>query len=143
LEFPRREYLAEAGISGTFDQSHRDRIAATCEDRVLCGQKSPFCAYSGSTRIKADGEAASGHHSDAFDWLVVGQVVPVNPAASVRGPRYSVSKGLTPIVSAEEARGLFSGMDLTSATGLRDRAITFHRKFSTNIRSSTEESTRE
>ena len=23
-----------------------------------------------------------------FDWLVVGQVVPVNPAASVRGPRH-------------------------------------------------------
>jgi site-specific recombinase XerC len=22
-----------------------------------------------------------------FDWLVIGQVVPVNPAASVRGPR--------------------------------------------------------
>ncbi len=24
-----------------------------------------------------------------FDWLVIGQVVPFNPAASVRGPRYS------------------------------------------------------
>ena len=24
-----------------------------------------------------------------FDWLVTGQVVPVNPAASVRGPAYS------------------------------------------------------
>ena len=25
-----------------------------------------------------------------FDWLVVGQVLPLNPAASVRGPRHSV-----------------------------------------------------
>ena len=25
-----------------------------------------------------------------FDWLVTGQVVPVNPAASVRGPRHVV-----------------------------------------------------
>jgi site-specific recombinase XerC len=24
-----------------------------------------------------------------FDWLVTGQVVPMNPAASVRGPRYN------------------------------------------------------
>ena len=28
-----------------------------------------------------------------FDWLVVGQVVPVNPAASVRGPKHVVKKG--------------------------------------------------
>ena len=31
-----------------------------------------------------------------FDWLVTGQVEPSNPAQSVRGPRYSVSKGTTP-----------------------------------------------
>src|SRR4051794_24143816 len=30
-----------------------------------------------------------------FDWLVTGQVVASNPAHSVRGPRYSVSKGST------------------------------------------------
>jgi len=27
-----------------------------------------------------------------FDWLVVGQVVPVNPASSVRGPKHVVKK---------------------------------------------------
>jgi hypothetical protein len=27
-----------------------------------------------------------------FDWLVVGEVLPMNPAASVRGPKY-VTKG--------------------------------------------------
>jgi hypothetical protein len=27
-----------------------------------------------------------------FDWLVTGQVVPVNPAASVRGPRHDPSE---------------------------------------------------
>ncbi len=26
-----------------------------------------------------------------FDWLVTGQIVPVNPAASVRGPRHARS----------------------------------------------------
>ena len=28
-----------------------------------------------------------------FDWLVTGQVIPLNPAHSVRGPRHSVSNG--------------------------------------------------
>jgi site-specific recombinase XerD len=36
-----------------------------------------------------------------FDWLVTGQVMPSNPAHSVRGPRHSVSKGLTPVLSSE------------------------------------------
>jgi hypothetical protein len=31
-----------------------------------------------------------------FDWLVNGQVVPVNPAHTVRGPRHVVTSGLTP-----------------------------------------------
>ena len=35
-----------------------------------------------------------------FDWLVTGQIVPFNPAASVRGPRYSIKKGKTPVLSA-------------------------------------------
>ncbi len=32
-----------------------------------------------------------------FDWLVTGQVVPVNPGASVRGPRHVVKKGKTSV----------------------------------------------
>ena len=28
-----------------------------------------------------------------FDWLVTGQIMPVNPAASVRGPRHVVRSG--------------------------------------------------
>lgn len=41
-----------------------------------------------------------------FDWLVTGQIVPFNPAASVRGPRYSIKKGKTPVLSAQETRKL-------------------------------------
>jgi site-specific recombinase XerD len=58
-----------------------------------------------------------------FDWLVTGQVMPVNPAHSVRGPRHSVSKGVTPVLSSEEATALLEGMDVSSVVGLRDRAI--------------------
>jgi integrase/recombinase XerD len=57
-----------------------------------------------------------------FDWLVTGQVVPVNPAHAVRGPRHLVTKGSTPVLSSEEARELLTGMDVSSVVGLRDRA---------------------
>src|SRR4051795_5992843 len=33
-----------------------------------------------------------------FDWLVEGHVVESNPASSVKGPRYSLKKGLTPVL---------------------------------------------
>jgi len=41
-----------------------------------------------------------------FDWLVTGQVIAVNPAHSVRGPRHSVKKGKTSVLSAEEMGAL-------------------------------------
>src|ERR1017187_3677552 len=46
-----------------------------------------------------------------FDWLVIGQVMPTNPVHSVRGPRHSVTKGVTPVLSSEEATALLTGMD--------------------------------
>jgi site-specific recombinase XerD len=58
-----------------------------------------------------------------FDWLVVGQVVPFNPASSVRGPRFSSKKGKTPVLSAEEARQLLDAIDTSTIVGLRDRAL--------------------
>jgi site-specific recombinase XerD len=58
-----------------------------------------------------------------FDWLVVGQVVPSNPASSVRGPKHMVRKGKTPVLSVDEARELLSGIDVSSLVGLRDRAL--------------------
>ena len=35
-----------------------------------------------------------------FDWLVMGQVVPLNPAASVREPTHSARQGKTPVLEA-------------------------------------------
>jgi integrase/recombinase XerD len=58
-----------------------------------------------------------------FDWLVTGQIVPFNPAASVRGPRYSIRKGKTPVLSALETRKLLDSIDTTHVVGLRDRAL--------------------
>ena len=58
-----------------------------------------------------------------FDWLVTGQVVPVNPAASVRGPRHVVKSGKTPVLEPEEARALLDSIDIATPVGLRDRAL--------------------
>lgn len=58
-----------------------------------------------------------------FDWLVTGQIVPVNPAAAVRGPSHIVKSGKTPVLAPEEARALLDGIDVTTPAGLRDRAL--------------------
>jgi site-specific recombinase XerD len=58
-----------------------------------------------------------------FDWLVVGQVVPMNPAGAVRGPKYSLKKGKTPVLAADEARALLDAIDTSTIVGLRDRAL--------------------
>ena len=58
-----------------------------------------------------------------FDWLVTGQVIPSNPAHSVRGPRHSISKGATAVISSVEARELLDSMDASTLVGLHDRAI--------------------
>jgi len=58
-----------------------------------------------------------------FDWLVTGQVVPLNPAHAVRGPRHSVKKGKTSVLSAEEMRTLLDAIKIDALIGLRDRAL--------------------
>ena len=58
-----------------------------------------------------------------FDWLVVSQIIPVNPASSVRGRKHSVKKGETPVLAVDEARTLIDAIDTSTITGLRDRAL--------------------
>lgn len=58
-----------------------------------------------------------------YDWLVVKQVVSVNPASSVRGPGHSVKRGKTPVLDPSEARTLLDAIDCTTLVGLRDRAL--------------------
>ena len=71
-----------------------------------------------------------------FDWLVTGHVLDVNPAHAVRGPKYVVKKGKTPVLTADEARELLDsiaiarkrrartrGAEEPELVGLRDRAL--------------------
>ena len=68
---------------------------------------------------------------------MIGHVIDVNPAHAVRGPKYVVKKGKTPVLTAEEARELLNSIRIVRNTardgqpeseepalvGLRDRAL--------------------
>jgi site-specific recombinase XerD len=72
-----------------------------------------------------------------FDRLVSGHVLDTNPAHAVRGPRYVVTKGKTPVLAADEARALLDSIPVRRKVlledgaeieqpllvGLRDRAV--------------------
>ena len=58
-----------------------------------------------------------------FDWLVTGQVVPMNPAAAVRGPKHVVKTGKTPVLEGDEWRQLLNSIPAVTLRDLRDRAL--------------------
>ena len=72
-----------------------------------------------------------------FDWLVTGHILQLNPAHAVRGPKYSLKTGKTPVLTAEEARALLDSIRTVRTVqhgdgtetekplllGLRDRAL--------------------
>ena len=58
-----------------------------------------------------------------YDHLVTGHIVPINPANSVKAPKYSVSQGKTPVLSAEKTRKLLDSINTSTIAGLRDRAL--------------------
>lgn len=58
-----------------------------------------------------------------YDWMIVGQIVDINPAQAVRGPKHVVKKGKTPVLTEDEARDLLKSIDGTDLVSLRDRAL--------------------
>ncbi|WP_240906067.1 tyrosine-type recombinase/integrase [Thiorhodococcus mannitoliphagus] len=58
-----------------------------------------------------------------FDWLVTGHVLHINPASFVRGPKFSYTKGKTPILTPTEARRLIRAIPTDTLVGLHDRAL--------------------
>jgi site-specific recombinase XerD len=58
-----------------------------------------------------------------FDWMVIGQIMPTNPASAVRGPRHIVRRGKTPVLDPQEARQLIGAINTSTVIGLRDRAL--------------------
>jgi site-specific recombinase XerC len=102
-----------------------------CSSAGACHRSAPCSPVHVATWIEAgtrelaapsvkQGLAAIRH---LFDWLVTGQVVPVNPAASVGRPRHVVTSGQTPVLDPAEARALLDSIDTSTVVGLRDRAL--------------------
>ena len=54
---------------------------------------------------------------------MTGQVIPTNPATSVRGPAHVGRTGKTPVLQPAEARQLLDTIDTSTVRGLRDRAL--------------------
>jgi hypothetical protein len=50
-----------------------------------------------------------------LDWLIVGQVMPSNPAGAVRGRSHVVKRGKTPVLTREETRQLLDAIETGSA----------------------------
>jgi site-specific recombinase XerC len=59
-----------------------------------------------------------------FNWLVVKQVVPDNPALFVKGPRFSRQIGITPILESGQMRMLLDSIAVTRARRSAELSIT-------------------
>jgi len=58
-----------------------------------------------------------------FSWMVSGGILQKNPAEEVKGPKYRVRKGKTPVLTDEEMRELLDSIDVSHVVGVRDRAL--------------------
>jgi site-specific recombinase XerC len=76
-------------------------VEACASSGMKTAQPCDRCACGGLDRTARAPSLGPGRQAAAccpahlFDWLVSGQVVPVSPAASVRGPRHLVRSGKT------------------------------------------------
>jgi hypothetical protein len=57
-----------------------------------------------------------------FDWLITGQIVPLNPAAAVRGPKHVMKTGETPVLDGSEWRTLIESIPAETLRPARPRA---------------------
>jgi integrase/recombinase XerC len=58
-----------------------------------------------------------------FDSMVIGQIMPTNPAAGRARPAPYRARGKTPVLDRAEARQLIDAIDTTTIIGLRNRAL--------------------
>jgi site-specific recombinase XerD len=105
------------------------RFLAWAEERGLAlTQLRPHDVASYVEALQAEAAAPSVKQQLAairmlFDWLVVGQVMPNNPASSVRGPKHVVKTGKTPVLETGEWRRLIDSIPTETVRDLRDRAL--------------------
>ncbi|HXO19435.1 MAG TPA: tyrosine-type recombinase/integrase [Thermoanaerobaculia bacterium] len=105
------------------------RFLAWCQERgFTLEQLEPFLVASYVEELAGKLAAASvKQHLAAlrmlFDYLVVGQVLPHNPADAVRGPRLVIRTGKTPVLLEDEPRRLLDSIAGEGLVDLRDKAL--------------------
>jgi site-specific recombinase XerC len=102
-----------------------------CEGRAMCDlalvKPMHVAAYiEGMARAKPTVKQHLAALRMLFDWLVVGHVLDVNPAHAVRGPKYRVKKGKTPLLTRDEARTLLDSIGHRPARSGPDRDHALH-----------------
>src|SRR5665213_2258941 len=114
---------AAAGLFGTTwpitSQSNSMRIAASC-----C--LTDVATYIEELQLEVSAPSVKQQLAAIrmlFDWLVIGQVVPNNPAAAVRGPKHVVKTGKTPVLEGAQWRKLLASIPDMTLRDLRDRAL--------------------
>jgi site-specific recombinase XerC len=106
------------------------RFFAWCARRRLgITEIRPFHVATYIERLQGEAAAPSVKQELAairmlFDWLVLGQVLPMNPAAAVRGPTHVVKTGKTPVLDGSEWRRLLDAIPTDNLRDRRDRALT-------------------
>jgi site-specific recombinase XerD len=104
------------------------RFLAWCEGKGLRDLRAitPVVVAAYIEQLPASKPTIKQHLSairQCFDWLVTGGTLEANPAASVRGPKYVIKKGKTPVLDTEQTRALLEAIDTDTIVGLRDRAL--------------------
>jgi integrase/recombinase XerD len=132
---PNAAFAAEEFFKATLNNEHTRRAYGRIAGRFLtwcddCGlelrQITPGLAgeyisqLAGSAPTRNQALAALRHF---FDALVQRHAVALNPFASVRGLKYSVTEGKTAELAIEQARTLFKSINTNHIVGLRDRAV--------------------
>jgi integrase/recombinase XerD len=132
---PNAAFASEEFFKATLSNEHTrqaygriaGRFLAWCDARGLdLRQVTPGLAgeyigqLAGSALTRTQALAALRHF---FDALVQRHAVALNPFASVRGTKYSVTEGKTAELAIEQARKLFKSIDTGHVVGLRDRAV--------------------
>ncbi|MHB0695257.1 tyrosine-type recombinase/integrase [Roseomonas mucosa] len=105
------------------------RFFAWCEERGLAlGSIRPFEVAAWIEQLQIEHSAPGVKQQLAavrmlFDWLITGQVVDVNPASAVRGPKHVVKTGKTPVLDGTEWRRMIDAIPTDTVRDLRDRAL--------------------
>ncbi len=105
------------------------RFFAWCEDRGLTlAAIRPFDVAAWVEHLQLEHSAPGVKQQLAavrmlFDWFITGQVVPVNPASAVRGPKHVVKTGTTPVLDGKEWRRLIDAIPTDTVRDLRDWAL--------------------